>query len=433
MIPAEQAEAAALLQRLTGAAPGMYRDVVPVTRGADGVRLGGTGEVVDWVVRMARVPAGDFLDEMAARGALTPGLLRELADAVAALHLGLPRLSRDLPAAFRAITQGNARSALAAGLDPAAVAQWQAACLGWIDGHADWLRQREADGFVRRGHGDLHLGNLCLWQGHPVPFDALEFDEDLATLDVGYDLAFLLMDLDVRVGRTAANAVMNRYVARTGDAGLVGGLPLFLSQRAMVRAHVQAARGLPADDYVRHAGAYIAPSPPMLVAIGGLPGSGKSTVARQLAPLLGAAPGALVLRSDEIRKRQHGATPETRLGPQAYTPAASARVFAELADAARPAVASGHSVIADATFMAATHRSLIHDAAGSALFHGIWLDVPEDVLRQRVAARTGDASDADLAVLDRALQAGAGAGDWRLVPGSDGAAALVAVMGITGL
>ena len=106
-----------------------------------------------------------------------------------------------------------------------------------------WLAQRARDGFVRRAHGDLHLGNLCLWQGRPVPFDALEFDEAMATIDLGYDLAFLLMDLDRRVSRAAANRVLNRYVARTGDAALTRGLPVFLSLRAMVRAHVEAKRG----------------------------------------------------------------------------------------------------------------------------------------------------------------------------------------------
>src|SRR6201999_4509042 len=94
---------------------------------------------------------------------------------------------------------------------------------------ATWRKGRAAAGFVHRCHGDLHLGNLCLWQGSPVLFDALEFDEALSTIDVAYDLAFLLMDLEHRIGRAAANRVLNRYVARTGDADLVGGLPVFLS------------------------------------------------------------------------------------------------------------------------------------------------------------------------------------------------------------
>ena len=248
-----------------------------------------------------------------------------------------------------------------AGLDAAAVDAWRDAELAALDALAPWLRQRAEAGFVRRAHGDLHLGNLCLWQGRPVPFDALEFDETLATIDLAYDLAFLLMDLDRRVSRAAANRVMNRYVARTGDVGLTRGLPAFLSMRAMVRAHVEA-RSVHADrvqPYLDAALAYLRPVPAVVVAIGGLPGSGKSTLARALAPALGRAPGALVLRSDEIRKRQHGVAPEQRLPQEAYSEAASQTVFATLAADSGRVAAGGHCVLADATFMdgAAPSRS----------------------------------------------------------------------------
>src|SRR5208337_4642341 len=184
---------------------------------------------------------------------------------------------------------------------------------------------------------------LCLWRGTPVPFDAIEFDEAMATIDLGYDLAFLLMDLDHRVTRGAANRVLNRYVARTGDAALTGGLPVFLSMRAMIRAQVEATRGNreAALAYLDRALAYLAPPAAMVVAIGGLTGTGKSTLARALAPTLGAAPGALVLRSDEIRKRRHGVAPEQRLPDSAYSAAATDAVFAELAAASHLVAAGG--------------------------------------------------------------------------------------------
>ncbi len=227
-----------------GAARGMYRDVVPVVRRTDGsLALGEEGDVLDWVLRMARVPKQDFLDEVAGAGGLTAGLLDALGDAVAAFHAGLAPEFPGVVAAMRHVTEGNARSALDASLPAAEVQAWRTAALAALDGLAPWLERRERDGFVRRAHGDLHLGNLCLWQGKIVPFDALEFDEAMATIDLGYDVAFLLMDLDQRVGRAAANRVMNRYVARTGDAALTRGLPLFLSLRAMVRAHVESQRG----------------------------------------------------------------------------------------------------------------------------------------------------------------------------------------------
>ncbi len=246
------------------------------------------------------------------------------------------------------------------------------ACIAALDNIAPWLAERSRTGFVRRAHGDLHLGNLCLWHGRPVPFDALEFDEAMATIDLGYDLAFLLMDLDQRVGRGAANHVLNRYVARTGDAALTRGLPVFLSLRAMVRAHVEAKRGH-ADRCARAisiaAASYLGPRAPLVIAIGGLPGTGKSTLARALAPELGRAPGALVLRSDEIRKRQHGVPPEQRLPQSAYSKAASEAVFAALADLVRDAAGGGQAVIADATFVDPRHRAMVAAAARAPASH----------------------------------------------------------------
>jgi len=418
------------LELNTPNAPGLYRDVVAVTRGADGgVALGGAGEVVDWVVRMARVPAGDFLDVVAAGGGLTGALLDRMGDAVAVLHAGNPVVVRDQAAALRDVIEGNTVAARQAGIDSAGVAAWRDGMVGAIDLHADALRARGAAGFVRRCHGDLHLGNMCLWRGEPVAFDALEFDEALATVDVGYDLAFLLMDLEVRVDRAAANRVMNRYLARTGDFALVAFLPAFLSMRAIVRAHVEAARGRAADmrRYLDRALAYLRPVAPCVVAIGGLPGAGKSTVARALAPGLGAAPGAVVLRSDEMRKRRFGVAPEQRLPQRAYAPRVSTAVFAEIAAATAAIAAAGHAVVADATFMDTAHRAAVAEAAGAVPFVGVWLEVPMAELERRVAARTGDASDADIAVLRRAAAAGAGAGEWLVVDGSDAGRAVATI------
>ena len=423
------------------AAPGLYRDVVPIVRGGDGSLTLGTmaldASAVDWVLRMARVPPEDFLDRIAARGALDPQLLDQLADTVAAYHQALPPAKVAAPAAaMRRVLEGNLRAAEAAGLEPASLAAWHGAIAPTLDRLAPWLDRRGGDGWVRRGHGDLHLGNICLWQGGPVPFDALEFDENLATIDLGYDLAFLLMDLDQRVGRPAANRVLNRYVARTGDADLLRGLPVFLSMRAIIRAHVESARGNPASSqtYLATALAYLRPAEPgciapMIIAIGGLQGTGKSTLARALAPGLGPAPGALIVRSDEIRKRLHGAAPEARLDAAAYSEAASTQVFAELAHQAETAGRAGHAVIADATFIDPRHRAALRDAANAAgvRFVGLWLEAPLDVLAARIAARVHDASDATLAVLHAAASSpDARAGDWTSIPAIDQDVALAA-------
>jgi predicted kinase len=380
--------------------------------------------VRDWVVRMARVPAEDFLDIQAASGGLTPSLLDQIADAVAEFHMSLPPMSGIRPD-MEAIAQGNVTSALTAGLPEEEVIAWRDAMLSGLAAIRSWHDARTAAGFIRRCHGDLHLGNLCLWRGRPVPFDALEFDETLGTIDVTYDLAFLLMDLEHRLNRAAANRVFNRYVARTGDADLVTGLPVCLSMRAMIRAHVEARSGRPGevDTYLAAAPRYLKPPPPVVVALGGLPGSGKSTIARALAPSLGAAPGALVPRSDEIRKRQHGVRPEQRLPPSAYTEQKSMEVFSEIARMAEVAAKGGHAVIADATFMDQAHRSMVEAAAKRAgsPFLGFWLTAPLAELERRIAARVGDASDATVAVLHAAAANDPGPGDWRAVDASDAA------------
>ncbi len=416
------------------AARGLYRDVVPVLRGPDGKlcfgdKAAADEQAIDWVLRMARIPPGDFLEAIVAAGRLIPTLLDALGDTVAGYHQGLkPTPGVDPVVAMRQVAAGNAQSALDAGLPAAEVTAWHAALAAGLDRIAAWLLERARDGFVRRAHGDLHLGNLCLWQGRPVPFDALEFDEAMATIDLGYDLAFLLMDLDLRVDRAAANRAMNRYIARTGDTALTRGLPVFLSLRAMVRAHVEAKRGLAAQAarYLQAATEYLNPAPAMIVAIGGLQGTGKSTLARTIASELGGAPGALILRSDEIRKRQHGVAPEDRLPPSAYNEAASEAVFAAIAEAAGAVARGGHAVVADATFIDLRHRALLSEVAATAgvPFVGFWLEAPAAVLEARIMARRADASDATIEVLRAAARSDPGAVSWQPIEAENADAAL---------
>jgi predicted kinase len=197
----------------------------------------------------------------------------------------------------------------------------------------------------------------------------------------------------------------------------------------MVRAHVEAARGHPEPSarYLQFAMDYLRPAPALVMAIGGLQGTGKSTLARDLAPELGAAPGAVVLRSDEIRKRQHGVAPEHRLPQTAYSDQANLAVEAELARAAAELAGGGHAVIGDATFMDPALRAAFARAAGATPFLGVVLHAPMAVLEARLAARKGDASDADVAVLRRAAAADPGPGSWLPVDATDREAALSAI------
>ncbi len=239
-----------------------------------------------------------------------------------------------------------------------------------------------------------------------MPFDALEFDPLVASGDVLYDLAFLLMDLVERKLQPAANVVLNRYLAEAGradDLDALAALPLLMSMRAAIRAKVTAARisfapdadrapiAMAAAAYFELAAALIAPPPPVLVAIGGLSGTGKSMLARALAPDLMPAPGAVLLRSDIERKAWFGVAETERLPAEAYTAEITARTYAALADKARRVTSAGHSAVIDAVFAAPAERAAMAAvaAATDVAFRGLFLtaDLATRMARSRPSRR----------------------------------------------
>jgi predicted kinase len=252
-------------------------------------------------------------------------------------------------------------------------------------------------------------------------FDAIEFDPALATGDVFYDLAFLLMDLIERDLRAQATIVLNRYLAETrreSDLDALAALPLFLSVRAVIRAKVAAARGAPEDAraYFALAQKLIAPAKPRLVAVGGLSGTGKSLFARALAPHLEPPPGAVWLRSDVERKALFGKRETDKLPEQAYAAEVTDKVYAALAAKARRIIAAGHSAIVDAVFARAEERKQI--AKAGAPFTGLFLTADLATRLSRVGGRKGDASDADAGIARAQEQYDLGPLDWAVVDAS---------------
>lgn len=428
------------------AAPGIYLGVVAITREKDGkLALGGAGEPVEWAVRMRRFDEHQALDRLAAAGALDEPLLEELARVVAAAHARAPvRRGFDQAAAFARIIEQDAADLRAAPalFDAGAVADLLARTGAALARAGPLLAARGRDGFVRRCHGDLHLRNIVRIDGRPVLFDAIEFDEDIATVDVLYDLAFLLMDLDLRGLRAGANLVLNIYLKTAREDGhldALGAFPLFLSSRAAIRARVTAsllahagngadpAAAEAARTYFAAARACLAPPPPRLVAVGGLSGTGKTTLARRLAPHVGAAPGAVHLRSDVERKVLFGVAETERLGARGYAPETTARVYARLTELAGRVLRAGHAAVVDAVFAAPAERAAVEEVARRAgvPFAGLWLDAPADVLVARVEGRRNDASDATAEVVRRQLGYDLGDVAWpRLV--ADGTPDLLA-------
>jgi len=303
------------------------------------------------------------------------------------------------------------------------------------------LDTRKAGGFVRRCHGDLHLRNICLYEGEPLLFDAIEFSEPLACIDVLYDLAFLLMDLEHRNLRGLGNAVFNRYLMPGDAADLEGlaALPLFLSCRAAVRAHVSADAARQAASagragiesearaYLDLANRLLESPPPRLIAVGGLSGTGKSTLARALAPEIGRAPGALVLRSDAIRKKLFGADEFARLPEAGYTKEMTVRVYRTIAERAEAALMAGHSVVADAVYANPAERDELESVARrtGAGFRGLWLEAPVAELERRIRERVRDVSDATVAVLHAQAERAVGEIAWHRIDAGPGANAVL--------
>lgn len=422
-------------------AANLYLGVVPVTAKNGRLALDGDGDVVEWAVHLRRFDEKATLDHLAEKGSLPAAMIDLLAKAVTRSHALAPVRHEHDAAAQLAGVIAETTAALAAASDM--IGPDLARALGMelrrrFEAVEDLIRRRAAAGFVRRCHGDLHLGNIVSIAGAPVLFDAIEFDDAIATCDVLYDLAFVVMDLWERGLHAEANLLLNRYLAFAPAAEFdqqlegLAALPLFLSLRAAIRAKVllaQSAIGVSNSaalsairTYAETAAAFLADSPPRLIAVGGLSGAGKTALSQALAPAIGRPPGALHLRSDVERKRLFGVDETAPLGADAYRPEVTAELYARLRASARTALRAGQSVIIDATHRSPIERHAAEDLASSlgVPFAGLWLQAPAAVLLSRVSARKGDASDATAAVVTSQLHADTGRIGWpRLDAGQD--------------
>ena len=426
-------EAELALNRRT--APALYLSASPICRTpGGGLKFNGPGEPVDWVVVMRRFPQDSLFSHLAEQDALTTRLAFDLADRIAAFH-GIADVQPDQGgaegiAAVIQINDENLRRSPPLGIGTADIDGLRDGSRAVLAKHAALLDQRRGTGRVRRCHGDLHLGNICLIDGQPTLFDCIEFSDLISCIDVLYDLAFLLMDLRHRGLVRQCGLVFNRYLDLVRDDDGVPALPLFMSLRAAVRAHVTAAAaaGLEtaelrerkladARSYFDLTVGLLAPRAPHLLAVGGLSGTGKSSVAAALAGDLGIAAGARVLRSDVVRKQLFGRPPEERLPADAYTMTVNEQVYATLERRAAALLAAGHSVIIDAVCARPGERAALADLArrSGAGFAGIWLQATEATLLARLAQRGKDASDATAEILRRQLAYDLGVIDWAQV------------------
>lgn len=391
-------------------APSLYLGVSRVTGAPSAPAIDGEGETLDWAVRMRRFPPGALFSERIAAGTLTAGSVDRLAARLARFHATAPRLCTPAPEG-----QGLRQRALAAlaGCETLLAPAEGQALRRWIASEGAALEPfwaaRRAAGFVRECHGDLHLDNILELEGEAAAFDCIEFDPGLRFIDLVEEVAFPLMDFTAR-GRPALGwRFLNAWLEATGDYEGVAGLRLALVYRALVRATVEHLRNpgsTAARTYAQQAAGWSRPGQAALYITHGLPGSGKTFRSQALLE----DRGAIRIRSDVERKRMHGldAVADSRAaGLAIYTPEATQRTYERLFTLARIALQAGLPAVLDAAFLRRGERARAQDLAREmgAAFGILDCQAPPDVLRERLAHRRGDASEADAQVLARLVEA----------------------------
>lgn len=425
-------EAELRLNRRT--APELYEAVVPVWHDAQGLRLGTaagddtTASADDYLVRMRRFDQSALFDARLAASKLEPALFDRLARHVADFHQAAAVAQPDDGFGDAAAVMAPVRQnfvQIREQLDDAALLSELAHIEAWAEARfaalAPVFDARLTAGKVRECHGDLHLRNLVVLDGEPRLFDAIEFSAALRWTDVIADIAFLVMDLQARDRADLASRFLNAWLECSGDYAGLQLLPWYLSYRAMVRAKIAAIRagqleGAARRDCLRECAHYLAlataqtrTTAPALLIASGVSGSGKTS---QSQPLVEAC-AVLRVRADVERKRLFGldaqAKSQSALGTGLYSPAATARTYARLAELARTVVEAGYPVLIDATFLHQAQRAEFAQLATrlGVPFAILAFDAPVADLRARVSRRSEagtDASEADLAVLESQLR-----------------------------
>jgi hypothetical protein len=403
-------------------APALYEAVVGIGGETGALRIGGT-PTVEYAVKMRQFPDGATADELIRSDALEAGELAQLAETIAQFHDGLAP-SRTGSQAERIRTNLDELESALTDDTTSRIGEIRAWMREAVHGLGGVFAQREAGGRIRECHGDLHLGNIVRVDGRLVAFDCLEFSLELRTIDVIDEVSFLAMDLAAHRRPDLANCFLNRYLEVSGDYAGLRLLRVYRTHRALVRAKVALAapddhgptRTSRAAMYLAAAADETRKSQPLCVITTGLSGSGKTTVARLLAPCL----SAVHVRSDVERKRLHGLEARARsgsaIGRDLYGPEATRATYGRLADAAEAALSGNIDVIVDAAFLARKERDRFRALAGraGARFAILECTAPVTVLRERIVARhrSGiDASEADLAVLEHQLETADGPGD----------------------
>ena len=411
-------------------APELYIDVVKLTGSPEAPQINGDGDVFEYAVRMRQFDQSQLLDQVQERGELTAALIDDLALTLARFHQSAPAARPEDPLGtatevhapmaqnFQQIRQRLEDPVLLAQLD--ALEGWAQCTFERLE---PLLSRRHDQGMVRECHGDLHLGNIALFQDKVTIFDCIEFNDAFRWIDVVNDLAFLLMDLDFRGLQGLSNRLLNGYLEQTGDFDALPLILFYKAYRAMVRAKIalltlgsddisEAERQVQMQkyrDYAQLAEDYTAIPNRFLLAMHGVSGSGKSRVSLELSQAL----GTVRFRSDVERKRLFGLGPNqsshSQLDEGIYTREATEKTYARLSALATEALKAGFSVVVDAAFLRESEREEIDRIAEAqgVPFLLIHCHADEETLRERVSRRSkegNNVSEAGLEILERQLQ-----------------------------
>lgn len=407
-------------------APDLYTDVVPITGSVRHPCVEGSGSAIEYAVKMRQFAQDGMLEQVLARGELTPALIDSIAEQLAQFHAGLAPAAPASPFGTPHSIMGPALQNFDQLLPLSAAAQDGAmldALRQWTQAqHAALERlfsERRRDGWVRECHGDLHLGNMVLVDGRVRIFDAIEFNAELRWIDVINEAAFLGMDLEQHRRGDLGWRFLNAYLQHTGDYAGARVLRYYMVYRALVRAKVAGIRSgqaeLPPDrrtaltekcrSHIALAHRLATRVRAALIVHHGLSGSGKTTASQVILEAI----GALRVRSDIERKRLHGFTPGARTGSSLeggiYAGEATGATYARLASAAEDVVRGGCIALVDATFLRRAERDAFRALAQrlGVPFGIAEFTAPAETLRRRVQQRereSHDASEAGLEVLE---------------------------------
>ncbi|WP_342349400.1 AAA family ATPase [uncultured Nitrospira sp.] len=414
--------------RLNGRlAPHLYLGVVSITGSPSDPRMDGDGCPFEWAVKMKQFPPNQEFHNLLERGSLDESVVGQLARDIGIFHSRLDPAEDLMPygepdMVWQPITEcfeDIPHTAL-----PARIQSCLQDIQEWIN--QEWrrlrsiIKQRKASGQIRECHGDLHLGNIALLEDRICVFDALEFEPRLRWIDVISEVAFLVMDLESRDRVDLAYWFLNCYLEVTGDYAGMSVFRLYEVYRALVRAKVAGLRLAQVEPgnavredilqeisrYVEFAHRLMMPSPPMLMLMHGVSGTGKTTVSTEVVKAL----GAMRVRSDVERKRIHAEQPKIVVGQETskslYSPDMTRATYDRLWDLANTMLQAGYSVVVDATFIESAQRQsfirLAHERLVSVVILDVW--APDEVLAERIASRAKqrtDASDATIGVMEQ--------------------------------